>query len=550
MKKLLAILIALMLLCGISFSSGMNNSHGRNLDYEVSVYDATRFPRLIPLEQQVFVEIFSATWCGWCFYAYDIFERLSQEHGLPLHHIRYYNQDSLAMKEAPERTGFYKVSGYPTLIVNGDKKLVGANEQSYPEVAEWVEESLKEIPQAGIYTYGLVKNNQLNMVAYIQSFSEEEVELRFISLLMEDNVKAEKEKIYHYVARSVFPSYDGLVLSLDPYRIYRIEFSFPLANTEKINDYNVVSFIQSFDNKKVYNSSFFELKNLEILSTEPDDFAVDVPRDARIKVYFEEPLLLQSIKNDHLFLIDQYDEVIPCRIEYDRMKRMLIIDPQILLKKNTGYSIVIQGGSNSFTSSTRRIIRDYYCVPFITGKDPEISIEFSALKHDFGALTPIDEPEASILITEKHGHSLRLQAFSNSSWLQTEILPEESKGYLLKLKANPLFMKTGINEALVVVQTILGPVNIPVIAQLQSSEYPAIRIDGAPMITPFDQVRIVGKTNGYRLYMNNREIKISLGGYFNELTEVLHPGTNIIMLKAMNMQRKETQKALIIYRIP
>jgi thiol-disulfide isomerase/thioredoxin len=549
MKKIIAMIGTSLILMSFVLQRGIDFSLGMNYDFEVSVYDAKDFPSFIPQKQEVLIEVFSATWCGWCYYAYDIHDRLSTEYGLPIHHVRYYNQDSLAMKEAPERTAFYKISGFPTLIVNGDKKLLGANEQSYPEVAKWVEESLAETPQAGVYSYGRIENDRVHMLSYVQAFSDQELDLRFVSVLMENNVKTDKDKTYHYVARSVFPSYDGLKINLMPNKIYRIEYSYQVPNIEKKSDYKVLSFIQNFDTKKIYNSSFFELNSLIISSHEPADFSSEIARDSLVQIQFQEALSVASIKQDHILILDDQGNSFHPVLSYDPPSRTLTIDPMQLLKKNTGYALLIQGGPNALYTSSRKSIRDYFCIPFKTGAIPEIEIDLSSLELDFKSVSPIDEPLKQIEIKEKNDFPIRIQYHTKDPWIEASLETLSSSRYNLLVKLNPLRMKTGINKGYVQVDTITGSFDILVTALMESNEYPAIRLEDFPLYTNREKIIIKGKTNGYRLFLGSKELELSLDGSFYGLSDALHTGMNVLTFRAINMQRKEAQKVLIVFKI-
>jgi thiol-disulfide isomerase/thioredoxin len=549
MKKILAILTMMLFCCVLLFSYQVNSIMGMNYDFEVSVHDAEKFPILIPREQQILVEVFSAVWCGWCYYAYDIYERLSTTYGLPIHHVRYYNQDSLAMREAPQRTGFYKVTGFPTMIINGNKKIVGANEHSYHQVDELVKESLNEEPLVGVYSYGQRMGDKLKMVAYVQAFTEQEFEVRFLSVLMENNVKGDKDKTYNYVARAVFPDYNGLRLSISPDKIYRIEFFLPIHDQEKALDYKITSFVQCFDNGKIFNSSFFELNSLTMASHQPLDFADNVPRDGLLSIQFNDPLSVSSIKNELFYMLDETGQLIQPSIEYRPSSRTILVDPGFLLQSNTAYVLFIDGGRNALSSSSRKHIRDYFCLPFQTGDSPDIQILFSENELDFGNISNIDESVQSVTIVEDNDHPLRLSWKSSDRWIDAALEEITPSHYLLKVMLNPLHMKTGKNEGSLTVTTITGAHIITVKALLESNEFPAIRIDTAPFVTIHEKIRIQGRTNGYRLYIGNEEIKLDQGGYFDGWSPPLISGMNVVVLRAVNMQRKESKRVIIIFRI-
>ncbi len=522
---------------------------GMDFDFEVELFDASKYPVLVPETQQVFVEVFSATWCGWCYHAYEVYDRLSSEYGLPIHHVRYYNQDELAMENASRRALFYSATGFPVLVVNGEKKIVGADDQSYPRVAEWVEDYLQHSPLAGVYTYAKKEADQLSVTAYIQNHTEQDLDVRFLSVLMENNVMSDRNRRHNYVAREVFPDYDGLRLHLSSNHIYRIEFSFPLPNMEKLHDYKIASFIQNFETKKIYNSSFFEMDSLSINKHYPEDFSDNVPRDNRLSISFEEPLSVSSINEKLFSILDKDGNVISPQLEYFPADQKMIVDPMTLLKSNTGYALMIQGGGNALASSSRKTIRDYYCLPFKTGESPEINIDISPKNFDFGSITVIDKPMKTTIIEEKNQNAIRLQIKSMARWIDPVLEEIKPSKYLLHFNLLPLFMQTGANQGSVQIQTITGQVDISVDAYLESTEYPALRVDYIPYVTLQEQAKIYGRTNGYRLFVNNKEIAIAEDGYFEGYSGFLNPGFNVVVLRTINMQRKETQKAFIIFRL-
>jgi hypothetical protein len=117
------------------------------------------------------------------------------------------------------------------------------------------------------------------------------------------------------------------------------------------------------------------------------------------------------------------------------------------------------------------------------------------------------------------------------------------------VKLNPLRMKTGINKGYVQVDTITGSFDILVTALMESNEYPAIRLEDFPLYTNREKIFIKGKTNGYRLFLGSKELELSLDGSFYGLSDALHTGMNVLTFRAINMQRKEAQKVLIVFKI-
>lgn len=517
-------------------------------NYTIKRIPKDLYPDVINKSQNVLLETFTATWCGWCHYAYEVFDELKKNFGDKVLNIRYHNQDELSMKEVPERAVYYKVSGYPTVLINGSKKIVGVDENSYPEFEKIVKGLLTNPPKLGIYADGFIDSSELKLKAEIEQFSDEAINGSFMAVLLESNIEYEKNRIYNYVARKVFPSFAGLKLDFDGKTNFLIEFSFPLEDIKKMRDYKVIFLVQNMETREVYNSAIFEFDSLIIDASEPSTFSEEIPRDTLIKLKFNEGLIANAIKKECFEIIAKDNEKIGVDFSYDREENTLILSPDKYFKPNYTYALYIQSLENCLISVNRRILKTPYIIKFKTSSKPELSLYVNTYKIDFREVSKIDDPSFNLNIIEDHGNPIRVKLYNSQKWISLSKTEFYSANETVEVKINPLFMTKGKNNGLISLRTILGVINIEVTATLLSDEYPVIRFLN---YTPFafsETLLLNGRTDGYRLYLNDKEVYVDIDGYFNVELE-LRNGFNIFIFTAMNMQRKEKKEALIILRL-
>jgi len=543
MKKIILsfLLIILILLPSLNLVNS-------NESYTIKRIPKDLYPDVINKSQNVLLETFTATWCGWCHYAYEVFDELRKNFGDKILNIRYHNQDDLSIQEVPDRVAYYKVSGYPTVLINGSKKIVGVDENSYPEFEKIVKDLLTNSPKLGIYADGFVSKNELKLKAEIEQFDDEAINGNFMAVLLESNIEYEKNRIYDYVARKVFPSFSGLKLDFDGQTNFLIEFSFPLETLENVRNYKVIFLVQNMETREVYNSTIFEFDSLIIDASEPISFAEEVPRDTLIKVKFSEGLITNAIKKECFEIIAKDNEKIGVDFSYDREENTLILSPDKYFKPNYTYALYIQSLENCLISVNRRILKTPYIIKFKTSNKPELSLYVNSYKIEFGEISKLDDPSFSLNIIEEHGNPIRVKLYSPQKWITLSKTDFYSANETIEVKINQLFMTKGENNGVISLQTILGVINIEVTATLLSDEYPVIKFLN---YTPFafsETLLLYGRTDGYRLYLNDKEVYVDADGYFNVELKLWN-GFNIFTFTAMNMQRKEKKEALIILRL-
>ena len=516
-------------------------------NYNLQSFSNTDYPILINEKQNVLFEIFTATWCGWCHYSYDIFDTLAEKYGTRIINIRYHNQDSLSMKNITDRSSYYKVNGYPTMIFNGLNKMVGADPTSYPSVEKIVIEELSKKPKIAIQSTGYWEGNKLSMSIIIQSLSNETLNGTFMTVFTEKNVFYSKDQNYDYVSRFVFPSFQGINISIEPKMVYLLQYAQAVPDGMKMTDFEAVSFVQNYDTKEIYNADVFQMNSLIVLNVQPSSFNKDISRDTAIELLFQEGLVLNSINIAEMMIISKSGERINVDPEYDREKNKLTLYPRKLLDPENGYYFLIKAGANSLLSVNKRRLKTDIMIPFKTSGKPEIDVTISEKEINFGDLFSIENPEKIVMVKETNGNPVRFKIQSNVKWIECSESVFTSNNKPILIKANPLFMQTGENTGTVTITSILGDYILPVKGTLLNNEYPVIRFYNLPTFSTVDYLQVKGRTDGYRLYLGEKPIDMDKDGYF--LVQLnLQSGWNCFFIKTMNMQRKTTRYPVIIYK--
>lgn len=541
MKKMLTIMIVL-------FHLWMPLSADGAPAYNLTSFSSLDYPVLIQPQLNILYEDFTATWCGWCHFSYEIFDQLFEEHGDRILHIRYHNQDEISMPDIKERKDFYKVNGYPTMLFNGNNKMIGADATTYPTVKKLVDEIFLRTPQLGINSFGVVDGETLQMTVLLQSYADIPITGQFLTVFTESQVLDEKNRSFDYVSRVVFPDFKGLTLTIQPDTIYCIRFKQTIPDSSKRVNYQAISFFQDFSTNEVLNSSLYSFGSLPLVRTFPTVFEQEIRRDGTIEVYFAEALVVSTIQDNVFLLIDQDETMLETEWEYDTVKRILRLYPKELLKKKTGYAFWILGGKNSLMSSSKRQMRTNLIIPFHTSNEPDLNIQLSDWQINLGEVWPIDNPEYSLLLEEMNGNPVRVKVISKVPWMVVEESIFLSAKKNIRVTFRPDMMKPGLNVTTLLIFTQTGNLYIPVQVTLFKPDYPLIRFYHTPFICPVMQVKIYGKTDGYRMFLNQKEIQVDLEGKFSVLLTI-REGWNVFNFQSMNMQRKIGTVPLVIMGI-
>lgn len=515
--------------------------------YTIQTFSDNQYPILIQPIQNILFEDFTATWCGWCHFSYEIFDQLFLEYGDRILHIRYHNQDTIAMPDIKERRDFYKVTGYPTMVFNGNNKIIGADQTTYPTVKKLVDELFLQTPSIGMNSFGVINGQSLQMTLIMQSYLNVPITGQLMTVFTESQV-IEEEKSFNFVSRYAFPSFKGISLTMEPHTIYLIKFSQPIQDISKANQFQAVSFFQDFPSTRIYNSCLYSFGSLSILKSSPITFEQGVKRDLSFEIQFQEGLILSSIQDSLFLLIDQDEKMHEIEWEYDSAKRILHFYPKELLNKNTGFSFWIIGGKNSLTGVSKRFLRTNFILPFFTSEIPELSIQLSEWQVDLGEVWPIDKPEILLTLEEKNGNPVRVKISSKVSWITINEPIFIASKKIITIHIHPDMMQIGLNMSTLLIATQTGNIYVPIQGTLFKPDYPLIRFGKIPFIIPNRSIKVNGKTDGYRVFLNKQELNVDLEGNFSVMLNV-KSGLNIFNFQSMNMQRKIGTFPLMIFGI-
>lgn len=514
-------------------------------EYSLMTFSSKDYPMLIQPQLNILFEDFTATWCGWCHFSYEIFDQLFAEYGDRILHIRYHNQDELSMPDIKERRDFYKVNGYPTMVFNGNNKMIGADATTFPTAKKLVEELFLETPQLGLNSFGVMNGSTLQITVLLQSYMEIPISGQFLTVFTESQVLDENSKSYDFVSRAVFPDFKGLTLTIQPDTIYCFRFKQTIPDIGKRTHYQAISFFQDFSTTKVLNSSLYSFNSLPLTKTFPTVFEQDIRRDVTLELDFSEALVVSTIQNSLFLLIDQDETMIETEWEYDTVKKVLRLYPKELLKKKTGYALFILGGKNSLMSSSKHQLRTTLILPFHTSNEPDLNIQLSDWQIDLGEVWPIDNPTFSLWLEEVNQHPVRVKVISKVPWMTVEEPTFIAVKKNIKVSFRPDMMKPGLNVTTLLITTQTGNLYIPVQGTLFKPDYPLIRFSNPPFICPVMKVKVSGKTDGYRMFFNQEEIQVDLDGKFSVVLTI-HEGWNVFHFESMNMQRKIGKMSLVM----
>ncbi|MCK5848233.1 MAG: hypothetical protein KAH01_03445 [Caldisericia bacterium] len=534
----------LVLIFVASISVGGLSAHP---EFESNTYQEANYPEFVEKDKTVALEIFTATWCGWCHKAYELYDHLESKFGkLSVSNIRYHCQDKISIETIKDRTNFYGISGFPTIISNGTYKQTGVNDDIYDKFEKLVKDELNTPSELAIHTNVYLDNNKINLDVFLQA-QKKQLEGEFLTLTMVSGLQ-EQNSSYDYVAETVFPSFDGLHLVLNPGEILHLAFTMPMDQSMGAEHYSTLCMFQNMKTKEVYNSQYTSLYSLVPISFDIESFQNEVSRDHAFKIQFTDGLIVNTIKTNQFYFQDSVGKITNCRWEYNSSYKELVISPESLLEPNMGYVLCISGGDSSFVSTKRQTLFRDIKIPFVTSEKPDLNLQYSESRINFGDVMIIDSPFSVINIKEANGNNVKLEIESGARWIECspeKVTASESE---ISISINPLFMVVGKNTGFVKISSIAGEYIIHVEANRLSNKYPSIRIDPYSLITFEKNVSFSGRTDGYKVHVSGKEIEVDLDGKFS-FDKELHPGTNYVTVESKNMRGKVSVYPVVIVYI-
>lgn len=544
-KKYIVTTIIVFIFC---VSLGFHSSVAQD-DKVVHEYSALEYTQWIPFEKNVAMEIFTATWCGWCYQAYDLFDALQEQFGEKIvTNIRYHCQDEISMNTIKDRMYYYGVTGFPTVIANGTTKQTGVSDDWFETFSKVIENELSEPSDLAIHSNITVRNQLIHFDVFLYS-PDRQIEGNFMGLTMVSGINI-KDSVHDYVAESIFPSFEGLHMILQPHKIYHLDFSLPIQENIESKYYSTLCMFQNEATKEVYNSQFCSLYSHVLASTNPTPFQSEVARDHQFELQFHDGVIIKTLQPDQFSFIDQDGNVLDAEWSYNATLKTITITPLLLLEPTMGYVLVVKGGQESFKSvNQQHLYRDFY-IPFQTSSEPDLELYYSTHSLTFDNVSVIDEPYSYVYFEETHGNTLRVNISPDARWIQcnpTEIQDSEAQIYV---QLDPLFMVNGKNTGTIEIRSIAGVHTIKVEANRLSDKYPSIRLDAYPLVTTQSEIQISGKTDGYKVFANGQKVNVENSGDFS-FTISLREGLNYILIESKNMRgHTSTYPATIIRLIP
>jgi thiol-disulfide isomerase/thioredoxin len=541
-KKCIVTTIIFVLCVSLGFHSSVAQDNG-----VVHEYSALEYSQWIPFEKNVAMEIFTATWCGWCYKAYDLFDALQEKYGDKIvTNIRYHCQDEISMNTINDRIYYYGVTGFPTVIANGTTKQTGVSEDWFEKFSKAIDNELSEPSDLAIHSNITVRNQMIHFDVFLHS-PDRQIEGNFMGLTMVSGLNI-KDSVHDYVAESIFPSFDGLHMILQPQKIYHLRFSLPIQENIESKYYSTLCMFQNEATKEVYNSQFCSLYSHVITSTNPLPFETEVARDHQFELQFQDGVIIKTLQSDQFYFLDKDGNVVDAEWSYNATLKTVTITPVLLLEPTMKYVLVVKGGPESFKSvNQQHLYRDFY-IPFQTSTEPDLDMYYSTDLLLFDNVSVIDEPYSYVYVEETHGNSVRVSITPDARWIQCSPNEIQHSDFQIHVQLNPLFMVNGKNTGTIEIRSLAGVHTIKVEANRLSDKYPSIRLDAYPLITNLDAIQISGKTDGYKVYGNGKEVNVENSGDFS-FTTSLREGLNYILIESKNMRGHTSTYPVTIIRL-
>ena len=74
---------------------------------------------------------FTGTWCGWCPYMDEVFHTIAADESMRFNYVAFHNSDAMAIADGSKLETIYKVTGFPTGVLNGLKNIDNYADISY-----------------------------------------------------------------------------------------------------------------------------------------------------------------------------------------------------------------------------------------------------------------------------------------------------------------------------------------------------------------------------------------------------------------------------------
>jgi len=262
LKKISAGLIISLMLITLIFNSDVSTSR---------IYAYENDGDFTPSPAPVIGEVFTGVWCGHCPYALGALEiiQLTRFSRDEFFYLAYHYNDTMAISEGNERVNFYKIKGFPSLVIGGTSNPI--HDRDDAEIAaigygNAIEEVIKKKNYiAQIALSGSLENNEFTVkVLSKEDFGKRNINM--IAVLYEDYVNFEGpngENFHRYVVRNMPYGGKGRGLKLKKDQIYEETRKFVISTKAK-ELLGIVVFLQNMDTYEIVGSGVYRF------ATKPD----------------------------------------------------------------------------------------------------------------------------------------------------------------------------------------------------------------------------------------------------------------------------------------
>lgn len=253
-KRIYAILLVLIMLISVTFSFNFSS-------YKLYALEGEDFK---PSPSPVIGELFTGAWCGPCQYANAALQiiQLTRFNREEFFYLAYHYKDSLATSETTERTSFYNVSSFPSLIIGGTSNpVIDTTDPS--ALAQGYGDTISEIMQkrnyiADIALSGSFENNEFTIkILATSDFGKRNVNM--VAVLYEDYINFEGPNgdcFHRYVVKNMPYGSKGRGLILKKGQVFEETRKF-ILNTKAKELVGLVVFLQDMSTKEIVGSGIY-----------------------------------------------------------------------------------------------------------------------------------------------------------------------------------------------------------------------------------------------------------------------------------------------------
>jgi hypothetical protein len=230
-------------------------------------------------KQEVLLEIGTGTWCTYCPGAAMGADDLV-ENGCNVAVVENHNGDSYAYTASNTRNSYYGITGYPTAVFDGIKKLVGGdhNNSLYPSYLPLYESQYAIKTAFGVtISDGIRTGNDYSLTVKVDRYGETPFSTSNLVLhlaLTQSHIMVNWQGQNHleFVSRAMVPSAAGTPINLQTATQVTVPLTFsynPAWGGDLDTDYELVAWVQDLTTKEVVDAHKVDLQSILVGIKDP-----------------------------------------------------------------------------------------------------------------------------------------------------------------------------------------------------------------------------------------------------------------------------------------